>query len=163
MKKRFFKKEILSNRLQYADGTTVPFEAAAENRGIIVLDESKTEDAKRIVELKSISGTRGVSEIDEAAYNDVKKKQASTKVSGLSKGPRLHEIKTNPFGSQLPPGVSLAPGAAVPASAAPAAGAPNADTAAAPAASDKKPVAPGFKAPVKRAPRSSPKKGAGAK
>lgn len=158
MKKRFFKKELLKNRLQYADGSVVPFEAAAEDRGVIVLDEKNQDDAKRIVELKSICGTRGVSEITEEAYEEIKKKQPSTRVSGLSKGPRLHEINRDPFRQQsVAEKVAVAPGAAAPVSAAPVVAGTNADTAAAPEGSkpvEEKPIAPNFKAPTKRAPRN---------
>lgn len=66
----YFQKILLSSPLRTSDGKDIPWEKIGTNTGVL-----KTDDEALIAELQSCikSGFGGVSEIDEAKYEDLKK------------------------------------------------------------------------------------------
>ena len=73
MATRYFKKELVKNRLNTQRGDAIPFEEVADQRGVRALDDEK--DAYLIEQLRAALKRRigGVVEIDEATYTELKK------------------------------------------------------------------------------------------
>jgi hypothetical protein len=73
MSKIYFLKQGVSNQLTSSSGQPFKFEKLADNQGVIELDE--TENASEIADLRGWIKRKlgGVSEIDQAKFEDVKK------------------------------------------------------------------------------------------
>ncbi len=72
----YFKKELVSNTLRDRKGEVVPFEELGGNTGVIALNSETHADL--IADLIAVKGTRGVSIIDQAVYEWLKKNRPRT-------------------------------------------------------------------------------------
>ena len=76
---RYFKKELVTqNQIRTRHGKTVNWQLIPGNTGLIILD-SET-DAELIEDLAAAVGTRGIIEINEPRFNELKKKREEQKL-----------------------------------------------------------------------------------
>lgn len=93
----FFKKELVSNSLKLPDGSGyVPFEVLGSNTGVLKLN-SETQ-MPLISALRKVAGSRGVVEINELAYENLKKNRpyspsGQTSSAGM---PQLRVLRRDP-------------------------------------------------------------------
>lgn len=84
MAKAYFRKELVSRKVHYKNGTPVPFEALGEGYGVLVLEnEANIEDLRSY----AVKGVGGVTEIDAEGYEETKKK------FGLKSSEKPHPAK----------------------------------------------------------------------
>lgn len=92
---RYFKKELVQNRITLKNGKTLEYTHVVDRTGLI-----ETEDADLISQLVKIAGTRGISEISHTEMHEFKKKLPSpTRASG-SQGPKLFKPNADPYASK---------------------------------------------------------------
>jgi hypothetical protein len=97
MSKHYFKKELVSNHLYDNKGSAIPFEICAGNCGVIVLDDENATQAVLADILGKTVGRHGVVRIDEAKYDELKKKPLLNKPNSRLKEPRLFDQKQDPW------------------------------------------------------------------
>jgi hypothetical protein len=98
MSTRYFLKELVNSTIRYADGEVVQFTHGAHDMGYLSLDSEA--DGARIKELLAYMKRRagGVYEVDEARFENEKKKAPSSKLgSGSKAAPRLFNQSDDPW------------------------------------------------------------------
>ena len=98
MSLRYFKKEMFQNPVYLKSGRTLQFAFTIDNTGVVEVDDEK--ESAFAEEMKKVSGKFGISEITEAQYADLKKKQPSPQRSERSKQLRIFEPNRDPFGAR---------------------------------------------------------------
>ena len=96
---RYFKKELVTqNQIRTRHGKTVNWQLIPGNTGLIILD-SET-DAELIEDLAAAVGTRGIVEINEPRFNELKKKAGRTEIAS-----KIEQFRrANPSHPPAPPG-----------------------------------------------------------
>lgn len=114
MPKLFFRKELASTNPVLVAGKRVPFIIIAGNRGVIVFDDEKSEDASFIASLNDFAARRkyGIVKINEEEFEELKKKAQSLPPSTRRKQEKLKVMQPLLKPKQSP--VKAVPGANAP-------------------------------------------------
>lgn len=104
MVKQFFHKQGFNNKVHNNNGVAVEFERLAEAQGVIAIDEEKPESKADLDALLLCikEHKMGVSKIDEAKYEELKKNLPYVKPGPPESGFRIHDPQAlTPGGSAL--------------------------------------------------------------